>query len=66
MQIHYAFQIVVTFALELEDKERNRVKQKLLETSRVFYLFIICSMSGLRQRWSPSTLLFTTAPTAPF
>lgn len=65
-QIHYGFQIVVTFALELEDKDRNKVKQKLLETSRVLYLFIICSTSPDSQRWYRSTLPSTTALTPPF
>ena len=43
IQCHYAFHIIVTFVIDLEDKERNKVKQKLLETSRILYLYIICS-----------------------
>jgi hypothetical protein len=40
--MHYVFQAIVTCGLDLEDKERNKVKTKLLETSRVLYLYIIC------------------------
>jgi hypothetical protein len=31
----------VTFFIDREEKEKNKIKQKLLETSRVLYLFII-------------------------
>jgi len=30
LKIHYSFQFIVTFVLEREEKDRNRIKQKLL------------------------------------
>ena len=62
-QCHYAFHAIVTFVIDMEDKDRNKVKQKLLETSRVLYLYIICSSYGSMQRWCrfilPSTMVLT-------
>ena len=48
MQVNYTFQILATYVLDREDKDRNRIKSKLLETSRVLYLFVIASNSMFR------------------
>lgn len=63
--MHYGFQILVTFVVDREEKEKNRIKQKLLETSRVLYLFVIASTTFLTQPSSRSTRPSTSARTRP-